>query len=135
MLLRFLVLPSMSNDKYIWTFTVLSFNILHLISTPYNRSLTCAWFYLRYKIRKVYKLSAVLFPVVLKVANFLLPYLCSVFPCCVENLLPRFSTNYARSFCSHLGGVCCCFLFLLQLCQRSLFLWLCINVLRLWGML
>ena len=28
-----------------------------------------------------------------------------------------------------------CFLFLLQLCQRSLFLWLCIYILRLWGML
>ena len=46
--------------------------------------------------------------------------------------------RYARSFCSHLGGVLCVYcrwflLFLLQLCQRSLLLWLCINVLRLLG--
>ena len=41
------------------------------------------------------------------------------------------TTVDARSFCSHLGGAVlfCFFLFLLQLCQRSLFLWLCINVL------
>ena len=45
----------------------------------------------------------------------------------------------ARSFCLHLGGVCfllvvvVSLLFLLQLCQRSLLLWLCINVLRLLG--
>ena len=34
---------------------MLSFNLLRFISTPYNRSLTCAWFNLRYKQRKVYK--------------------------------------------------------------------------------
>ena len=28
---------------------MLSFNLLHFISTPYNHSLTCAWFNLRYK--------------------------------------------------------------------------------------
>ena len=39
----------------------------------------------------------------------------------------------ARSFCLHLGVWFC--YFFLQLCQRSLFLWLCINVLQLWGML
>ena len=46
-------------------------------------------------------------------------------------------SNAARSFCSHLGGVfVCChwfLLFLLQMYQRSLLLWLCINVLRLLG--
>ena len=43
--------------------------------------------------------------------------------------------NIARSFCSQLGGVCFCsyLLFLLQLFQRFLLLWLCINVLRLLG--
>ena len=56
--------------------------------------------------------------------------------------LPQGATNqnikdavFARSFCSHLGGVCfllvviVSLLFLLQLCQRSLLLWLCIYVL------
>ena len=45
-------------------------------------------------------------------------------------------TRSARSFCLQLGRVCflfVCFLFLLQLCQRFLLLWLCINVLRLLG--
>ena len=42
--------------------------------------------------------------------------------------------NIARSFCLQLGGVVCVsvhwfLLFLSQLCQRSLLLWLCINVL------
>ena len=42
----------------------------------------------------------------------------------------------ARSFCSHLGGVLFVSWFLLlflQLCQRSVLLWLCISVLRLLG--
>ena len=90
------------------TFTLLSFNLLRFISTP-NRLLTCTWFYLRYKIRKLYKALCCPFPGVLKVANFFLPYLCSVFL-----LLGRkpdvqiFSTNYARSL-------------FLQLCQGPYF--------------
>ena len=99
------------------TFTLLSFNFLHFISTPSNRLLTCAWFYLRYKIRKLYKAWCCPFPGVLKVANFLLPYLCSVFLLlCRKPDVRIFSTNYARSL-------------FLQLCQRSLFLLgLCINI-------
>ena len=111
---------------------LLSFNLLHFISTPYNRSLTYAWFYLRYKIKSIQNLVLSFFPVVLKVVNFLLPYFCSVFSLlCRKPVVQIFSTNYARSFCSQLGGVCCLFhfLFLLQLCQRFLLLWLCINVL------
>ena len=61
------------------TFTLLSFNLLHFISTPSNRSPTCVWFYLRYKIRKIIQSSMLSFSNVLKVANFFLPYLCSVF--------------------------------------------------------
>ena len=97
------------------TFTLLSFNLLYFISTPSNRSPTCVWFYLRYKIRKLYKAQCCPFPMFLKVVNFFLPYLCSVF-----HLLGRkpvvwiFSTNYAKFFC----------LFLL---------WLCINILRDFG--
>ena len=40
---------------------------------------------------KYTKLSVVLFPVVLKVANFLLPYFSQLFPCCLENLLSGYS--------------------------------------------
>ena len=40
---------------------------------------------------KYTKLSVVLFPVVLKVVNFLLPYFVQLFPCCVENLLSGYS--------------------------------------------
>ena len=40
---------------------------------------------------KYTKLSVVLFPVVLKVVNFLLPYFAQLFPFCVENLLSRYS--------------------------------------------
>ena len=61
------------------TFTLLSFNLLHFISTPSNCSPTCIWFYLRYKIRKIIQSSVLSFSNVLKVANFFLPYLCSVF--------------------------------------------------------
>ena len=54
------------------------------------------------------------------------------------NQAPSPYQTTARSFCSQLGGVVCVsvlwfLLFLLQLCQRSLLLWLCINVLRLLG--
>ena len=102
------------------------FILLHFISTPSNRSLTCAWFYLRYKKENYTKLSVVLFPVVLKVANFLLPYLCSVFLLlCRKPDVRIFSTNYARSlFLAY--NVRSLFL---QLCQRSLFLLrLCMNI-------
>ena len=101
------------------TFTLLSFKLLHFISTPSNRSPTCIWFYLRYKIRKIIQSSVLSFSDVLKVANFFLPYLCSVFLV----LLGRkpdvriFSTNYAKFFC----------LFLL---------WFCIKyIAQLWGTL
>ena len=88
------------------TFTLLSFNFLRFISTPSNRLLTCAWFYLRYNKKIIQSFSVVLFPVVLKAANFLLPYLCSVFPLlCRKPDVRIFSTNYARSLCLHLDGV------------------------------
>ena len=61
------------------TFTLLSFNLLHFISTPSNHLPTCVWFYLRYKIRKIIQSSVLSFSDVLKVANFFFPYLCSVF--------------------------------------------------------
>ena len=108
------------------TFTLLSLSSYVFISTPSNRSPTCIWFYLRYKIRKIIQSSVLSFPGVLKVVNFLLPSL-SQFSlyCWVENLfsfsvfllllgrkpvVQIFSTNYAKFFC--------------------LFLWLCINVLH-----
>ena len=97
------------------------FNFLCFISTPSNRLPTCVWFYLRYKIRKIIQSSVLSFSDVLKVVNFLPPYLCSVF--LVSLLLGRklvvqiFPTNYAKFFCL--------FLF-----------WLCIKyIARLWRML
>ena len=56
---------------------------------------------------KYTKLSVVLFPVVLRVANFLLPYFCLVVSLlCRKPVVQIFSTNYARSFyCSQFGGV------------------------------
>ena len=56
---------------------------------------------------KYTKLSVVLFPVVLRVANFRLPYFCSVVSLlCRKPTVQIFSTNYARSFfyCLQLGG-------------------------------
>ena len=55
---------------------------------------------------KYTKLSVVFFPVVLRVANFLLPYFCSVVSLlCRKPVVQIFSTNYARSFyCSQFGG-------------------------------
>ena len=102
------------------TFTLLSFNLLHFTSTPSNRLATCIWFYLRYKIRKIIQSSVLSFSDVLKVVNFFLPYLCSVFLVLLGRKpdVWRFSNNYARLF------------FLLFL------LWLCINYIALlWGML
>ena len=98
------------------TFTLLSFNLLCFISTPSNRSPTCVWFYLRYKIRKLYKAQCLSYSDVLKVANFFLPYLCSVFLVLLgrKPVVRIFSTNYTRFFC-------------------LFFLWLCINILRDFG--
>ena len=69
-------------------------------------------FYLRYKIRKIIQSSVLSFLSVLKVVNFLLPSLCSVFLVLLgrKPVVWIFSTNYAKFFC--------------------LFLWLCINVLH-----
>ena len=55
---------------------------------------------------KYTKLSVVLFPVVLRVVNFLLPYFCSVVSLlCRKPVVLIFSTNYANSFyCSQFGG-------------------------------
>ena len=48
----------------------------------------------------------------------------------------KVSKAYARCYYLQVGGVgLFSLLFLLQLCQRFLLLWLCSNVLRLWGML
>ena len=88
-------------NKYIlFDFYFAKFNFLHFISTPSNRLSICVWFYPRYKIRKIIQSSVLSFSSVLKVANFLLPSL-SQFSlyCWVENLLPGFSTNYAKFFC------------------------------------
>ena len=58
---------------------------------------------------KYTKLSVVLFPVVLRVANFLLSLFCSVVSLlCRKPVVRIFSTNYARSFffiCSQFSGV------------------------------
>ena len=99
-------------NKYIlFDFYFAKFNFLCFISTPSNRSPICVWFYLRYKIRKIIQSSVLSFPDVLKVANFLLPYICSVFLVLLgrKPVVRIFSTNYAKFF--------------------WLFLWLCINVL------
>ena len=72
---------------------------------------------------KYTKLSVVLFPVVLRVANFLLSLFCSVVSLlCRKPVVWIFSTNYARSFfygSQFSGGSFCCF-------------W---SVLNFWGML
>ena len=73
---------------------------------------------------KYTKLSVVLFPVVLRVANFLLSLFCSVVSLlCRKPVAWIFSTNYARSFCSQFSGVC--FFFVIKL----------LSVLNFWGML
>ena len=91
------------------------FRFLYFISTPFKHLLLHFWFYLRYKIRKLYKAQCCPFSGVLKVANFFFPYLCSVFLLLGRKPVVRiFSTNYAKFFC----------LFLL---------WLCINILRDFG--
>ena len=100
-------------NKYVlFDFYFAKFNFLHFISTPSNRSPICIWFYLRYKIRKIIQSTVLSF---LKVVNFLLPSLCSVFLVWLgrKPVAWIFSTHYAKFFC--------------------LFLWLCINVLRDFG--
>ena len=55
---------------------------------------------------KYTKLSVVLFPVVLGVANFLLSLFCSVVSLlCRKPVVRIFSTNYARCYCSQFSGV------------------------------
>ena len=59
---------------------------------------------------KYTKLIVVLFPVVLRVVNFLLYLFCSVVSLlCGKPVVQIFSTNYARFFCSQFGGVGCSF--------------------------
>ena len=96
----------------LFDFYFAKFNFLHFISTPSNRSPTCIWFYLRYKIRKIIQSSVLSFPGVLKVVNFLLPSLSQFFLLLLgrKPVVWIFSTNYAKFFC--------------------LFVRLCINVLR-----
>ena len=75
------------------------------------------------KKEKYTKLSVVLFPVVLRVANFLLSLFCSVVSLlCRIPVVQRFFTNYARSFyCS-------------QFSVESVFV-VSLSVLNFWGML
>ena len=100
------------------TFTMLSFNLLHFISTPSNRSPTCVWFYLRYKIRKIIQSSVLSFSDVLKVVNFFLPYLWSVFLVLLGRkpdarvlhqlckvLLPVSSLVVHKIYCTTLGNI------------------------------
>ena len=74
---------------------------------------------------KYTKLSVVLFPVVLRVANFLLSLFCSVVSLlCRKPVVQIFSTNYARCYCSQFTGVGCFFWLLFLL-----------SVFSFWGML
>ena len=74
---------------------------------------------------KYTKLSVVLFPVVLRVANFLLSLFCSVVSLlCKKPVVQIFSTNYARCYCSQFSGVGCFFPLLFLL-----------SVFNFWGML
>ena len=86
-------------NKYVlFDFYFAKFNFLRFISTPSNRLLTCIWFYLRYKIRKIIQSSVLSFSGVLKVANFLLPFLSQFsFYCWVENLLSGYSPPIMQS--------------------------------------
>ena len=59
---------------------------------------------------KYTKLSVVLFPVVLRVANFLLSLFCSVVSLlCRKPVVRIFPTNYARFYCLQFSGVGCSF--------------------------
>ena len=82
------------------------FNVLYLLLITVRRpafGLT-----LDINKEKYTKLSVILFPVVLKVANFLLSYFCSVVSLlCIKPVVRIFSTNYARCYRSQFGGVGC----------------------------
>ena len=66
---------------------------------------------------KYTKLSVVLFPVVLRVANFLLSLFCSVVSLlCRKPVVRIFSTNYARCYCSQFSGVGCSFVSISFVC-------------------
>ena len=80
------------------------FNILYLLLITVHRpafGLT-----LDINKEKYTKLSVVLLPVVLRVANFLLSFFCSVVSLlCKKPVVWGFSANYARSFCLQFSGV------------------------------
>ena len=85
---------------------------------------------------KYTKLSAVLFPCCFEGCKLLLPYFAQLFPFCVENLLSRYSPPIMQGATARNSVellFLCGLLFLLQLCQRFLLLWLCSNVLRFLG--
>ena len=85
---------------------------------------------------KYTKLSVVLFPVVLRVANFLLPYFCSIVSLlCRKPVVWIFSTNYARCYCSQFSGVVvfCVVCYFFCNCARGFY---CSGyALNFWGML
>ena len=86
---------------------------------------------------KYTKLSVVLFPVVLRVANFLLPYFCSVVSLlCRKPVIRIFSINYARCYCSQFGEVglfCRVVYYFFCNCARGFYCSGC--ALNFWGML
>ena len=97
-------------NKSMFGLYILSCNpFLYFISTPYNCSPPAFGLTLDINKEKYTKLSVVLFPVVLRVANFLLSLFCSVVSLlCRKPVVRIFSTNYARSFFyygSQSGGV------------------------------
>ena len=89
-------------NKYVlFDFYFAKFNFLHFISTPSNRSPTCVWFYLRYKIRKIIQSSVLSFPDVFEGCKFppslsLLSFPCILY-CWVENLLSGYSPPIMQS--------------------------------------
>ena len=94
------------------TFTLLSLTSYALYLLPLTVCQFAFGFTLDIKSEKLYKAQCCPFLMFLKVANFLLPSLCSVFLVLLgrKPVFQIFSTNYAKFFC--------------------LFLWLCINVLH-----
>ena len=117
---------------------MLSFNLLCFISTPYNHSLPALGLTLDTNKEKYTKLSVVLFPVVLRVANFLLPYFCSVVSLLCRKPVPRILHQLCKILLLAIRWsfvVLCfvCLVLLLQLCQRFLLLWLCIKCLATFG--
>ena len=74
-------------------------SFLYFISTLLTIRYRAFGFTLDINKEKYTKLSVVLFPVVLRVANFLLSLFCSVVSfLCRKPVVWIFSTNYARSF-------------------------------------